>query len=713
MFGKYALPNKAPVTTQPPTTIPRTTTVTTTAPPSTTPLVITTATTTEEPPEVITLPAVVNIDDTNNDTNPKTYKEILLAQSSTKFRKTIQTMLNSYSNIPLESLTTIYFEEYDHNRTYTIEGRVKVDDARRTLSYLSDLLGYGNMSLNTGEIIRTTMFLKDVATTTFVGLEKEDFELQGFDLPAMVQVFVRTSNGIIDKRYTSKWDDIKHEYPGPSEVIHALDNFSKSIAHLLDSSQKVFANTLNIKYQIQEVDPRELLMSGWTFFPDAGGALMVNDEGCRRIFVDPNELDDSFKDADGLVLVGISYTEVTGQMSRYDIRGAVSESMMNDTHYNVTGTLAHEMISLSVIPTSADQSVPVPVTYCLQHQQDDIVITTYYNTYSLQMGEFNVPSCSFWDYDINPDNGGAWNDAGCEILQTTSSYTKCFCNHTTNFAVLVQVTDIVFPEEVNLVLYYMTLVCCGISVVSLLIAIVAYIYLGTLERMHRNIRINLMVSMVTAYILLLINGSTSWEETIGEKEAEFACMAIGITMHLFFLAMIHWMFAECVFVFSSATQFFDSDVKLRTYYLIGWGIPVGIVGITAGAFYDKYGQNEACWLDIENGLIWSFTGPAAVVFIINVLLIIFCVRAMKMAEKMELRYKDQLRVDFTKASVKSAIFLNPIIAVCWLFGYLSFISVVFAYQFVVLGGLQGFLTFMFYVVWNPEVNNISLSQLLI
>ncbi|XP_070555198.1 adhesion G-protein coupled receptor D1-like [Ptychodera flava] len=250
----------------------------------------------------------------------------------------------------------------------------------------------------------------------------------------------------------------------------------------------------------------------------------------------------------------------------------------------------------------------------------------------------------------------------------------------------------------------MTISGCGLSVLSLLISIIIYVCLGKLNRIHRNVRINLMFAMLMSYGLYLTSDVTLWEDILEGEEADWVCMGLGIASHLTFLAMTFWMFAECLFVFSNATAFFESDVKLRTYYIIGWGIPSIIVGVTAGALYDRYG-GQACWLDTDGGLIWTLVGPAIMVFTVNILLLILSTRTMLIAEKMELRYKDEQKLTFTKASVKSAIFLNPVVGICLACRYLCHADVIFEYQFVVLAGLQGLLTFLFYVVWNPEVKH--------
>lgn len=42
----------------------------------------------------------------------------------------------------------------------------------------------------------------------------------------------------------------------------------------------------------------------------------------------------------------------------------------------------------------------------------------------------------------SPDTGGAWSSVGCSIVTSYPESTACFCNHTTNFAVLLQVYEV-------------------------------------------------------------------------------------------------------------------------------------------------------------------------------------------------------------------------------------------------------------------------------
>lgn len=52
---------------------------------------------------------------------------------------------------------------------------------------------------------------------------------------------------------------------------------------------------------------------------------------------------------------------------------------------------------------------------------------------------FQEPFCSL--PSPSPDTGGSWATTGCSVATLYEDSTACFCNHSTNFAVLLQVYD--------------------------------------------------------------------------------------------------------------------------------------------------------------------------------------------------------------------------------------------------------------------------------
>lgn len=54
----------------------------------------------------------------------------------------------------------------------------------------------------------------------------------------------------------------------------------------------------------------------------------------------------------------------------------------------------------------------------------------------------------------SPETGGWWNTKGCEVVSKQYGYSVCYCNHTTNFALLLQVyeAEVTFPSPISAML---------------------------------------------------------------------------------------------------------------------------------------------------------------------------------------------------------------------------------------------------------------------
>ena len=71
--------------------------------------------------------------------------------------------------------------------------------------------------------------------------------------------------------------------------------------------------------------------------------------------------------------------------------------------------------------------------------------------------------------------------------------------------------------------------------------------------------------------------------------------------------------ATLLFVVSTLMNWF--------FFLILLGFPLLIVVISLAATqakgYGYYGDQTACWLAVDNGLIWAFVAPAIVVLLVR------------------------------------------------------------------------------------------------
>ena len=75
-----------------------------------------------------------------------------------------------------------------------------------------------------------------------------------------------------------------------------------------------------------------------------------------------------------------------------------------------------------------------------------------------------------------PGVAGSWSDEGCTVLKTQEyeGFTTCTCNHLTNFALLLDVSQ---TRHMSQALSVITWTGCGISIAGLALTIITYLYL--------------------------------------------------------------------------------------------------------------------------------------------------------------------------------------------------------------------------------------------
>ncbi|ROL51140.1 Adhesion G protein-coupled receptor E1, partial [Anabarilius grahami] len=98
---------------------------------------------------------------------------------------------------------------------------------------------------------------------------------------------------------------------------------------------------------------------------------------------------------------------------------------------------------------------------------------------------------------------------------------------------------------------------------------------------------------------------------------EVGCAVVAGVLHYFFLASFCWMCLEGVQLFRMVVLVFNTT--LRPIYMIaaGYGVPAVIVAISATVNPSGYGTQGYCWLNIQDGFIWSFYGPVCAIIIVR------------------------------------------------------------------------------------------------
>lgn len=91
----------------------------------------------------------------------------------------------------------------------------------------------------------------------------------------------------------------------------------------------------------------------------------------------------------------------------------------------------------------------------------------------------------------SPETGGWWNTKGCEVVSKQYGYSVCYCNHTTNFALLLQVyeAEVTFLSPVSTMLAscrLLSTVCAAIC--SSCSCVCVYVFVRGARRMKELCR---------------------------------------------------------------------------------------------------------------------------------------------------------------------------------------------------------------------------------
>uniref|UniRef100_A0A8C5EI17 G-protein coupled receptors family 2 profile 2 domain-containing protein n=1 Tax=Gouania willdenowi TaxID=441366 RepID=A0A8C5EI17_GOUWI len=96
-------------------------------------------------------------------------------------------------------------------------------------------------------------------------------------------------------------------------------------------------------------------------------------------------------------------------------------------------------------------------------------------------------------------------------------------------------------------------------------------------------------------------------------------------LHFLVVASFMWMLLEAVQLYLlvqrlTKVQVIQKDgLPWPLLYLIGYGIPFVIIGVSALVYSDGYGPTEAgaCWLSQKRSFNWALTGPVIAVLVVS------------------------------------------------------------------------------------------------
>ncbi|KAH3725557.1 hypothetical protein DPMN_051402, partial [Dreissena polymorpha] len=250
------------------------------------------------------------------------------------------------------------------------------------------------------------------------------------------------------------------------------------------------------------------------------------------------------------------------------------------------------------------------------------------------------------------------------------------------------------PADVK-ALSIISAVGCAISIFCLAITVVAYLLVWRYVKSDRAVLLlSLCVALIISYALFLGG--------VDRVANEVTCAVISALLHYFYLVVFFTMLAYGVEIAISVIYVFKTDSRLKWLLPVAWVAPVIIVAVSLGVTKTEgYGNDEFCWLSVEDGVLWAFVGPALCIILINTIIVITVIH--KMFKSSAMRTKSDK--EKARLGVRSLCVLLPILGITWVFGVFSVNeqTVAFQYIFAVCNALQGVLIFVFHCVFNKQL----------
>ncbi|XP_069783232.1 adhesion G protein-coupled receptor E5-like isoform X1 [Narcine bancroftii] len=311
---------------------------------------------------------------------------------------------------------------------------------------------------------------------------------------------------------------------------------------------------------------------------------------------------------------------------------------------------------------------------------EPLVLTFFHN--KSNKDNFNI-TCVYWDHTTKDLH---WSSQGCELVGYNSSHTTCKAHHLSSFAILMALK--VLPEvfELQLITYF----GLSISLLCLFLAIVTFCTCQPQMETRGRIHINLCISLFLADFIFLLG--------ISQTSNQILCGVIAAVLHYLFLAVFVWMLLEGVQLYLMVEVVFATKVPLERYiYWIGYGLPVVVVGISAGVYHRGYGTTSACWLTTQNHFSCSFFVPAIFICLVN--LIILCKTLVKLLHVIS----DQKNLRKNRVFTLTAIGQLAILGCTWIFGglFIENATIPMMYIFTILNSFQGLFIFVMHcLMWK-------------
>ncbi|XP_029998089.1 adhesion G protein-coupled receptor E2-like [Sphaeramia orbicularis] len=376
------------------------------------------------------------------------------------------------------------------------------------------------------------------------------------------------------------------------------------------------------------------------------------------------------------------------------------ESLLSHQYFKTENrTEMYSDVITAVLPSVNNTNLTEPVNFTVQHKKVSMNQT--------KLAGDGMVTCVYWEGKPEEAQGGKktggktstmrWSVDGCWVAYTTDNYTVCSCSHLSTFALIMQIGE---PPPEDDFLEWLNRMCVIVGLFFFALAILTFLLCSWNPKINNTARLHLCLSLSLSHLLLL------WNEKYAERE--LACTVMAGILHFLVVASFVWMQLEAMQLYLLVRRLTKVQVIQRDglprplLYVIGYGVPFVIVGVSALVYSDGYGATEAgaCWLSRTRNFNWALTGP--IISILGVNCIIFFATLWSLRPTLTNMKSGVSQSKDTRLIVFKIVAQFFILGCTWILGLYQ-TNLFFQVLFIFLNSQQGTFLFIVHCVLNKEV----------
>ncbi|XP_011384585.1 adhesion G protein-coupled receptor E2-like, partial [Pteropus vampyrus] len=238
----------------------------------------------------------------------------------------------------------------------------------------------------------------------------------------------------------------------------------------------------------------------------------------------------------------------------------------------------------------------------------------------------------------------------------------------------------------------------SLSLLCLLLAALTFLLCKAIQNTSTSLHLQLSLCLFLAHLLFLM--------AIDRTEIKVLCAIIAGTLHYLYLASFTWMLLEGLNLFLTARNLTVVNYSSRSLQLrnaaasvpFSHSGPGSLPSLPPPTFYPC-----RCWLHTQKGFIWTFLGPACIIFSINLAFFLMTFWILKI--KLSSLNSDVSTLQNTRMLTFKATAQLFILGCTWCLGILQVgpAAHAMAYLFTIINSLQGVFIFLVHCLLSQQV----------